>query len=409
MDYKEALSYIEALPKFTYPLGNKQLSELLERIDSPQNGLKIIHIAGTNGKGSASAMIASVLTEAGYKTGLFTSPYILRFNERIRIGTCEIPDYKLAEIVYELSRICNDCDIKISQFAFILACAFLYYDRTGCEYVVLEAGMGGRLDATNVILMSEVSVIMSIGLDHTIYSGNTIAEIAAEKCGIIKQFGDVVSYRNLPEAMAVIEDYCRKKEAKLYVAKPAEKTKTGFFCDGKNYELTLGGAFQADNAAVVLSVIDVLRKKGTKISDENIEIGLAECRWRGRFEKIGTRLIVDCGHNPDGIRALCDSLRYIEGKKTAVVAMMEDKDAKECIKILSQNVDGIITTHLDMPRCMDAGKLSQYAKNVEIEPDVKSAIKKALQYKGVVVVCGSVYLAGKVLDIVETSGSEFDL
>ena len=398
MDYNEALDYIFSIPKFSYPLGNEKLAGLLRKLGSPQEGMRVIHLAGTNGKGSAAAMLCSILEHAGCRTGLFTSPYIQRFNERIRIGAEQIPDKELAKIADRV----RSAGAQVSQFAFILACALVYYKEQQCDFVILEAGMGGRLDATNVIDQSMISVIMSIGLDHTAYLGNAIAEIAEEKCGIIKQGGTVAAYRNADEAAHVIEQSCKEKNARLILAPEAEKTDDGFVAGGVEYKLSLKGEYQAGNAAAVLAAVKGMRDMGVNIPDKAVHDGFADCRWPARFQYVRNNIIVDGGHNPDGIEAISRSLRGIRGKKTAVAAMMEDKAVYECMKLLSRAVDEIIVTQLDMPRCMSADKLAQLAADcgakVTVIADYRLAFAAAERIDGTAIICGSLFLAGKALD-----------
>lgn len=398
MNYDEALEYIFAIPPVIYPLGNEQLGILLEKLANPQDGLKIIHIAGTNGKGSAASMLCSILKAQGYKTGLFTSPFIQRFNERIRIGDEEIPDERLAECVRKV----KNAGVRVSQFAFILACAFVYYREEKCDFVILEAGLGGRLDATNVIRESFVSVIMSIGLDHTQYLGSTIEEIAAEKCGIIKENGIVAAYRNTNGAEKIIEDTCKRRNARLVTAKKAYKTDGGFCCGGREYRLALGGDYQAENAAAVLAAVEAMRIRGCEISEEALREGFENCRWKARFEFVRPNIIVDGGHNPDGMAALCESLDKIDARKTAIVAMMKDKATGKCLERLSKSVQRIIVTELDMPRCEKcrylAKEAEKYCRDVVFEENLNNAFRMAENEEGLFVICGSLFLAGKALD-----------
>lgn len=398
MDYNEALTYIANIPKFAYPLGNKQLETLLARLGKPQNKLRFIHIAGTNGKGSASAMLCEILTRAGYKTGLFTSPFIQRFNERIRIGTQQIDDRALADIVTRVSAE----GVKVSQFAFILACAMVYYSEQVCDFVILEAGMGGRLDASNVIEQSVVSVIMSIGFDHTEYLGDTIEKIAEEKCGIIKKNSLVAAYRNDNAAAKVIEDECKKQSARLFLAPCVQECEGGFLIGDKRYRLGLEGEYQTKNAAAVLAVCDALRYAGVEIPDAALMSGLAQCRWCARFQRVRENVIIDGGHNPDGVDALCRSVDRIKGKKTAVVAMMRDKAVDYCIDKLLQSFDEIIVTEIDMPRCISAEELAKKAGNrARIITPCRKAFAAAEKCPTTAVICGSLYLAGQALDYFE--------
>ena len=401
MTENQALDYILALPKLTYPLGNGQLKELLSVLGNPQSSLKFIHIAGTNGKGSAAAMLGSILTEAGYKTGVFTSPYIISFNERIRIGKENISGTQLAYFTTLVSDAMNKHNIRLSQFAFILAVALLYYKEENCDAVVLEVGLGGRLDATNIIDESLVSVIMSISLDHTELLGNTVAEIAREKCGIIKPNGNVVAYRSAPEAMAVIESCCKEQNATLFVAGESTPTASGFIANNTEYYLSLKGDYQAGNAATVLEAVKVLRLKGFEISESALRAGFENCSHRARFEKVRENIIVDGAHNEGGAKALAKALQAINKRKVGIIAMMEDKAVDDVLFILKDSFERVIVTELDMPRCMSAKKLLKKALDIGInavsEPCPERAFALA-EKEDFAVVCGSIYLTGRALE-----------
>lgn len=398
---ENAVEYIQSIPPFTYPLGNDNLKKLLVSLGSPEKELKIIHIAGTNGKGSVAAMLGEILKNQGYCTGVFTSPYLIEFNERIRLNGVNISDSELLSYTRKIKTAMEKEDAFVSQFAFILACALLYYKDKKAQYVILEAGMGGRLDATNVIEESLVSVITSIGLDHTDYLGNTIEEIAREKAGIIKRNGTVVSYRNEESAINVIWKKSNEMNADLFIADKAESIKDGAVINGVKYELGLKGSFQANNAAVAVKVVEALKNKGVEISDVAFYNGLSKCKWRARFEKVRENVIVDGGHNPDGIKAMINSITQIPGEKLAVVAMMEDKDTDECMKLISKAFDKVIVTELKMPRCIKAEKLKEKLSSkaeVVIAKDLYSAFLEAENFMdGTAVICGSIYLAGEAL------------
>ena len=226
MNYEQSIDYIHSIPKFRRPLGNANLEKLLTHLDNPQKKLKFIHIAGTNGKGSTAAMTAEILKKSDFKTGLFTSPYLEVFNERIRINGENITDNDLAEYVTRVKAIMEKNNALVSEFAFITAVSFLYFYEKQCDIVVLEVGMGGKLDATNVIDSSLVSVICKIGLDHTQYLGNTVEEIAKEKCGIMRNGGTAVSYPN-NDVRDIIEELEDDKLRSSYVS--AECNKRGVY------------------------------------------------------------------------------------------------------------------------------------------------------------------------------------
>ncbi|MCI9085593.1 MAG: bifunctional folylpolyglutamate synthase/dihydrofolate synthase [Clostridia bacterium] len=400
MNYNEALSYIHQIPKFRRPLGNENLSKLLKAMGNPQDGLKFIHVAGTNGKGSTSAMIAEILKQSGYKTGLFTSPFIEVFNERMRIDGINISNSDLSVYTERVKNAMEQNNAPVSEFAFVTAAAFLYFYEKQCDFVVLEVGMGGKLDATNVISESLVSVICKIGFDHTQYLGNTLEEIALEKCGIIRRGGTVVSYPN-GSLNSLIKDYAKKMGAELIFAENAEGEKNGFIYKEKKYPLSLKGAYQPQNAAVALEVIDVLRKKGVNITDNDVLEGLKTVRWEARFEFVADNVIIDGGHNIDGIKALKKSLLDLNREIVLVTAMMADKDFEACIREIAPIAKTIVATEVDMPRCLDADIIGDIVrgmnKDVIVNTDIDAALKIAVNAAkgGVVCVCGSLFLAGE--------------
>ncbi len=406
MDYSEALEFVHSIPKFVRPLGNLKLSGLLELMDNPQNKLKFVHIAGTNGKGSVCSMTAQILCRAGYKTGLFTSPFIEVFNERIRINGEVIGDTELAEYITNTAAIMRDNDLEVSEFAFITAVAMKYFADNGCDVVVLETGMGGRLDATNIIPSPVCCALTSISLDHTQYLGDTIEEIALEKCGIIKPDTAVVTAPN-ESVIGIIEGESGNNNARLIVCEKSEKTKTGFLYKGREYPLSLSGVYQAENAAVAVEVINVLRDSGFKISDDDIYDGLSTARWQARYEFITPDIVIDGGHNIDGIRVLKESLLAEKRPITLVLAMMQDKDYAECVACLAELNATAVVTELDMPRALSACELEKVCIAAGMEciavHDIKSAVDKAIQISdtGLVCICGSLYLAGEAIKILK--------
>lgn len=383
MNYEETLKYINNTPKFSKILGNADLLRLLDKLGNPQNRLRFIHVAGTNGKGSTCAMIASVLEKSGLKTGLFTSPFIEVFNERIRINGENIPDGELAEIATSVKNAIDEMKIEISVFAQITAVAFLYFSRQNCDIVVLETGMGGRLDATNTIPAPEVCIITKIGLDHTEYLGGSIAEIAAEKCGIIKSGTVAVTCANQPEeAMAVIKSACAEKNVRLITAPPYSRP------------LSLHGDFQKYNAGTAYAACRLLN-----IPEETIRFGLEHTEWAARFEYLLPNLILDGAHNPDGIDALVQTLVRLGQPIIFVTAMMRDKARHKSAEIINRAAQRVIATEIPMPRCLPAHELAAEFTRCETEPNCINAVRKALAYadgSAVVCVCGSLYLAGEI-------------
>lgn len=400
MNYNETIQYIHQIPKFCRPLGNAQLECLLDAAGNPQDKLKFIHLAGTNGKGSTAAMLSKMLEAEGYKTGLFTSPYIEEFNERIQINRMNIPNYDLAEHSTRIRKLMEENEAYVSEFAFITAVAFSYFADQYCDFVVLETGMGGRLDATNIVKNTVVSVLTSISLDHMQFLGETIEEIAQEKCGIIKPGVPVVSYPN-DMVKNIIEESAKENGSELVFASEPEIVENGFIYKKKNYALGLKGAYQPKNAAVAIEAAAMLNKYGVAISEENIKKALSQAEWMVRYEFIRDNLVIDGGHNIDGVRELRKSLEN-EGKKIyLVMAMMEDKSFDECIAEISACASRVYCTQIDMPRCAKAAEIAAAVEGAEVRVIENSveAVSTALSEADdntLVCVCGSLYLAGEI-------------
>ena len=397
MTYEEAINYIHAIPKFVRPLGNADLARLLDKLQNPHKNGRYIHIAGTNGKGSTAAMLASILKEQGYKTGLFTSPFIEVFNERIRVNGENIPDADLRDITERVKNALEENGLNVSEFAFITAMAFLYFYEQNCDFVVLETGMGGRLDATNIIENPLLCVITSIGLDHMQYLGDTIEEIAAEKCGIIKENCSVVSESN-NDVREIIENAAKEMNSELVFADSAKTAENGFAYNGKFYPLALMGDYQKYNGAAVIEAVNILRKQNIAISDAAVFDGLKNVRWAARFEFVRDNIVIDGGHNIDGIRALKNALDTDGRKYGVLIAMMSDKAVDDCVREIAQNAEFAIATEIDMPRCEKAKTLASYAENIIAEADLKRAIDLAVDkipQDGILCICGSLYFAAE--------------
>lgn len=404
LNYTEAVAYIHSTPKFSRILGNDVLKILLERLGNPHKKLKFIHLAGTNGKGSTASMIANILKCEGYRVGLYTSPFLEVFNERIQINGENIPDDVLAELVSEVKSHIDDMEQGPSEFALTTAVMFLYFTRENCDYVVLETGMGGKLDATNVIEESIVSVITSISLDHTQFLGDTIEKITLEKCGIIKKNSNVVCYCNQDErAVEVIKNVCGENNAELIISPIPKISGNGFLYDDKEYKLKMCGTYQPYNAATALTVIDVMRKKGIFVSDNSVKTGIESAEWAGRFEYLNENLVIDGGHNPSGIAELKKSLAETKRPVILVMAMMEDKNYAECITEIAPIAKKIYATQIDYPRCLKVNLLAEIAKkycgDTQVFENAKNAVKTAIcnaDENDLVCVCGSLYLVGLI-------------
>lgn len=409
MNYDEAIEYIHSIPRFVRPLGNENLGVMLSGMGDPQNRLKFIHVAGTNGKGSVCAMTAEVLKRAGYKTGLFTSPFIEVFNERIRIDGSMIEDDILARYVTDAAAVMEKNNAPVSEFAFITAVAMKFFADSECDIVVLETGMGGRLDATNIIPVPEAAVITSIGMDHMQYLGDTVEEIAEEKCGIIKPGCTVITAPN-ERVIKIIEAAAEKAGAELTVCKKAERKPGSIIYKTWGYHISLRGAYQAENASVVIELVRALRRKGYKISEKALIDGLKNTSWKARYEFVSPDIVIDGGHNIDGIRALKTSLVEENRKIILVMAMMKDKSYELCIHTIAPAAELVIATELDMERSLECGEIKRVCDNAGVkciaEPDISTAVKIALEYRGraLVCICGSLYLAGEAEKILKDMG-----
>ena len=360
-------------------------------------------------------MLSSILEEAGYHVGLYTSPFINRFNERMQIDHQCIPDDELAELTEYIRPFADGMEDSPTEFELITALAMVYFARHKCDIVVLEVGMGGELDSTNIIDVPEAAVIMAMGLDHVKELGPTMADIARAKAGIIKEGGDVVIYGGNPEADPVFEEVCAQRSAKLHKADFSAILPGPFGLDGQSFsygawkdlQIPLVGVYQMRNAAVVLETVQVLRGKGWHISDAAVASGLKNTRWPARFEVLRRDpvFIVDGGHNPHGIRATAESLqRLFPGKKfTFVTGVMADKDVESILGLIVPLADQFFTVRPDNPRAMSAEELADRirAMGAKATPceSVAAGVARAVEAEGkdgVACALGSLYMSGDV-------------
>lgn len=415
MTYEEALSYIHSICWKGSKLGLDRTRELLGKLNDPQKELKFIHIAGTNGKGSTAAMLSSILEEAGYRVGLYTSPFINRFNERMQVNHQPIPDEELAALTEYVRPHADAMADSPTEFELITALAMVWFARQKCDIVVLEVGMGGELDSTNIIDVPEAAVIAAMGMDHVKELGPTMADIARAKAGIIKEGGRVVSYGGNSEADEVIAAVCRARNASLCQPDFSAIVPGDFGLEGQTFSykgwrglrIPLVGAYQMNNAAVVLETVEVLRQRGWSVSDEAVRQGLADTRWPARFEVLRRDpvFIVDGGHNPHGIRATAESLsRLFPGRKiTFVTGVMADKDVEHILGLIVPLADQFFTVRPDNPRAMDAGELARRIEAMGAKAtacaSVRDGVDQAIQAEGphgVACALGSLYMSGEV-------------
>lgn len=423
MNAEQAIAYIHSVCwKGSIPgLGRTQ--ELLEKMGNPEKKLKFVHIAGTNGKGSTAAMTASILSKAGYRTGLYTSPYIYRFHERIQVDGVEISDEDLTEITEYVKPLADSMAQSPTEFELVCCIAFEYFYRKKCDIVVLEVGMGGAWDATNVIEVPEVAVITNIGLDHTEYLGDTVEKIAETKSGIFKPHGHGVVYRSTPSVEAVYERVCAERDVSLrkadfdgLVLKAHTLEGQVFDCGSrKNLVLPLLGDHQLHNASVVLSIADTLIGEGWNISEQNIYDGIRDVRWPGRFDIVCRKplFIIDGGHNPQCIEALVKNIRdYLAGKKVvALTGVLADKDYADMYKPVMPLVDRFVCITPPNPRKLEAEQLARYLRQAgaqaQASESILDGVKQAMDLAGedgVVLCFGSLYSIGGIRDALKDLG-----
>ena len=422
MTYGQALEYIHSINWCFCKPGLERIGELCEMLGNPQRSLKFIHVAGTNGKGSFCSMLDSVLREAGYKTGLFTSPYVRKFNERMAVNGESISDTELADITEYVSVFAERMQEKPTEFELITAIAFEYFKRNACEIVVLEAGMGGRLDSTNIIDAPLVSVITGIALDHTAYLGDTVEKIAAEKAGIIKRGAPILFGGDCESAARVIRAKAneqgvefRQTDRKAIAVKKATLDGTCFsYGENGEFELGLLGLYQPFNAANVIECVGLLRSVGAVIPEKALKNGLKRAKWSARFELLRRDPIIlfDGSHNPEGIDAAVRTVKHYFGEKRVrvITGLMADKDYNYMVKAVSSIACKVYTVKPDNPRALDAGKLAaEYAEcGVEVHPfdSVDAAISAVLAEKEQIptVALGSLYMYCEFADALEAYG-----
>lgn len=416
MTYEEVLSSIHSRKAFS--AGGPTLSRirrLMERLGNPQEDFKTVHVAGTNGKGSCCAMLDAALRANGYKTGLFTSPYLKDFRERIRIDgemiSKELLTHCYETVMQQQTAIEQEGFEPINEFELVTAIAFVAYSRMKAEYVVLEVGLGGRTDPTNLVASPAVSVIMPISLDHTAVLGNTVAEIAAEKAGIIKAGRPVVTAHQTTEALNAIYAAAEKASAEVFEAEAVtplcqEKTGSDFFCGDTNLDIPLLGEHQMENAAAAWKTLEVLG-----LANQESKKALRHVSWPGRLQYFPGKpeFLVDAGHNRAGVVALCIALRKLfDGQNIiAIMAMMKDKDYAFCIPEIARRSKAVIGTTVGLPRSLtpeqvaeEAGKYCPGYTAGNMQEAI--AIAKSLADEGdLILICGSVYAAGDALGVLE--------
>ena len=469
MNFRESMEYLDSVPKFSpkdvvsgavaYELGS--MRTLMESLGNPEKHLRFVHIAGTNGKGSASAFLSQILIESGLKTGSFNSPAIEHFTEQFRINEKDITEEEFARL---LTRVASQIQQNLregkpqpTQFEILVAVMFLYFQEQHCDIVVLETGMGGLLDATNVIPSPEAAVIMTISMDHTEILGHTLREIAFQKAGIIKEGTDVLLYPQKPEADQVFDEVCRQKKARLHRVNVCREARE-YSLQGQVFDLTLEadsqtslsemplsepsgsgtsvpgistddpsasgttirdlfipllGSYQCANASMAVAAAQVLRQKGYPVTEDSIRRGLKHTVWHGRFELMhqNPAIIMDGGHNPEGAAMLRDSLtRYFPGQKIIfIMGILADKDYHKVIDIVGPLAKRFYTVPVPNPRALDPEQLARELKDAGYQAEARASIDEATDEalknsteKDVICSFGSLYYVGRIREHLNT-------
>ena len=422
MTVNEAIDYIHSLSKFGKKSGLDNIRLLLNEMDNPQNDLKFVHIAGTNGKGSIANYISSALIESGVNTGLYTSPYIEKFNERIQLNGKNISDDDLITMTeYVMEKVKSiqekNPDYHPIEFEVITAIGMEYFKRKKCEIVVLETGLGGKLDCTNVIEKPLACIIGAIGHDHMQYLGKTLDEIAFEKCGIIKRDSYVIMYPDMigpvenivkVNVMATYSYLCRNKEINV---RSVSVNGTDFTYGKEEYHLKMIGEHQAYNAVCAIEALHHLMM-WYPITEETIKRGLAKASWKCRFEVFGKKhdIVIDGAHNLHGIKQFIKTANmcYPDKRKIVVMGMLEEKNYRSSLKEIAKFADTLLITQINSNRQNDVELIYRTAREFFYEAvlfednydafDIAMTVKKD---DAAVFVVGSLYLAGNLRSYVE--------
>lgn len=439
MTYEEARIWIDQTNQYGSKLGLDTITELLRRLGNPQDRLKIIHVAGTNGKGSTTAFLSSVLAAQGYLVGRYISPAVFTYCERIQLAEKSydgitvryISEAAVAETIGQIRPLCeamvHDGFAHPTSFEIETAMAFLYLYQENVDYAVIEVGLGGRLDATNVMKKPLLCVITTISMDHMQYLGDTIAKIALEKAGIIKDNTPVVTSNSDPQVLAVLKKVCEERGSAITIADPAELTDiqyspedTSFFYKSVRYRIRLLGGYQTTNAILALKAVDVLRNQGIVISEEAIRNGMRFAVWRGRFEimRRDPFFIIDGAHNEDAARQLRRTLElYFSGRRIIfIMGVLADKDYPEILRITAGLADVIYTITPNNVRGLPSGDLAAEAikhgpGRVVDAHTVRNAIHSTYQEAGkddIIIAFGSLSYLSEVTEILNHTINEYD-
>lgn len=406
--------------------GLSRTRELLALLGDPQRSLRFIHIVGTNGKGSTAAMLSEILKREGYRVGTFVSPYIVCFNERIQVGGEPIPDERLAAIVEKVRVFADRMQDPPTEFELITAVGFLYFLECGCDIVVLEAGMGGALDSTNVIEAPLVSVFTSIGLDHREQLGDTVPEIARTKAGILKEGSAAVFYGEEEEALPVLQEECQKKKIQLIIPDRSKLAVKACGINGGVFDykrlpevkVALAGIHQIYNALTVIETAAVLNEKGFHVSERALREGLAAVKWPARFELLSENpaVIFDGAHNVNGVTALAGNIKAFFGEKklTVLMGVMADKEHREMLDLIAPFTEVLYTVTPENPRALPAEALAEEAiacgipaQAVCLDAAGVRTVLDHLNENDILLIMGSLYMYGDISAIIKELSLEY--
>lgn len=407
MDINQELQYMYSLERFGVKLGLEVMEQVLRVIGNPEKDLKIIHIAGTNGKGSTAAMIESIIRTSGYKTGLYTSPHLIRFNERIRVDGKQIEDEEIAFIVKDIKEACKENNLQPTFFEFTTALALKYFADKKPDYVVLETGMGGKLDATNIV-KPLLSIITNVTIDHTNYLGTTTMEIALKKSKVIKENTPFITAEASDKIIDLFKEECAVNKAAYYNINDEYEVKILesdlnhqiFRINDDKYELSIIGEHQVINACIAIKASELLG-----IDKEHVKKGLKLAKWNGRLEIVSKEplVILEGAHNVAGMEQLKQFLDRHLPRVSLVIGMSEDKEHEEMIKKIEPFAEKIILTKAKFKGTNPSNLKKYFSKKVDIVLDVKEAVKKAMKesHDLPVLVTGSLYMIGEAKEFFE--------
>lgn len=426
MDYQQSRAYVKDADKYAGgALDLTNIKELMNRLGNPQDQLKYVHVAGTNGKGSVIAYLYTTLSEAGYRVGRYISPSVYSYREKMEVAGRAVSREQFAGYVTRVAAVIEEMIAEglahPTPFEIETAVAFLFFAEENCDLVVLEVGMGGNLDATNIIKNTILAVLVPISMDHQSFLGNTLAEIAEKKAGIIKPGCSVATVGQKPEALKVIQEVCREKGADLTVtdleaAKAVKEDFAGQILEykGETYELSLAGSYQTENAALAIEALNILDKKGYPTTIEQRKKGLKDTKWNGRLTIIHRKplFIVDGAHNPAAADMLEDSVRkYFKGRRMFfIMGVFRDKDYQYIIRKLCPYAEQIVTVETpDNPRALPAEELAEAIRlcnpNVQAAESIRDAVDRVFAMAGredVILSFGSLSFIGDITVIVKT-------